>query len=285
MSGGSPIGRASGLQPEGEGSNPSPRSKLIIVGGGLAGSMLSTLAAKRGFDSLIIDSGEDWAASRASGMLTVASWIKSHGAIGERGMELLLEHWPMQELFFLNGSTGFHLHMDDVLCRQPLRDKVQFVANGHVNTEHHGDFEGIVVVAAGVWSSKLIQGLAMRSLAGHSLVFKGTWPDKPVLKMWAPYKHMKIFQWGPNLIWYGDSIAIQERNYHPVEMELASLARARKMGLLGSHTTLRGFRPVVKNHPSGLVERISGKLWVLTGGGKMGLTLYPALAERLLDQL
>lgn len=300
MSGNSSIGRTSGFQPENVGSNPTSRSnpswtqtnRLLIVGGGLAGSMLATLAEKRGIESLIIDNGEDWAASRASAMLTVPSWLASHKETGLRGFELLAEHWPLKSLVFQGGKTGYHLHMDDVLCRQPMRDKVQLVSDGFVSTEQHGSFSGTVVVAAGSWSGQLIQGLKVDALAGHSLVFKGTWPDAPVLKMWAPYRHLKIYQWQPRLspyhpglIWFGDSLAVKPENYKPEEMELASLGRARGAGLVGSHTILRGLRPVVKGYPSGMVERISDKLWVLTGGGKMGMTLYPALAERLLNQL
>ena len=122
----------------------------------------------------------------------------------------------------------------------------------------------------------------MKYIVGHTFIFKGIW-NEPLLKLWAPYRHLKVFQWLPNLIMFGDSTAVLNKNYSD-RTQLTSLQRARALGLIGSHTVLHGLRPVVKGKKV-VCEQRGEKLWLLTGGGKMGMTVYASAAKDLVERI
>lgn len=256
---------------------------LVIVGGGLAGSMVAHYAQLHGWEPIVIDNGNNWAASRASSNLTMPSWLNSLGEVGQEGFKALQEDWPIREILFNSGKiAAYHLAMDDVLWRMSINKTIVKVSNGSVQTSEGEQIEGTIVVAAGIWCSELLN-IELKALTGHTLLFRGQWPD-PILELWAPYRHLKVFQWLEDIIMFGDSTAILHKNYDADKYEIASLARARRLGLMGSHHTLRGIRPVAPKQPV-LCEKLASHLWVLTGGGKMGMTVYAAAAKRLVEEL
>src|SRR3990167_8254889 len=176
--------------------------KVIIVGAGLAGSTAAHLAVKAGFDVTVLDAGYD-SASKAAANLTTQGWAASMGEKGLRGLELLKEHWPVQNIRFSNGegkfTEAFYVHMDEILWRTPTADTVKTVgALGHVcGTE--SCYDGTVLLATG-GQYLFPHGPYVETLTGHSFIFSGQW-SQPLMKLrseerrvgkecrsrWAPY--------------------------------------------------------------------------------------------------
>lgn len=259
---------------------------LVIVGAGLAGSMVAKYATDKGYDCVVLDDGNDLAASRASSNLSMFSWIKKLGDVGEQGVSNLQKDWPIQTIQFNGGkSPALHLPSEDVLWKNVVFAKVSQIHDGWVKTTEEKSYYGTVVVAAGVWSQKLLEVEGLQAVAGHTLFFEGQWSE-PILKLWAPYKHLKIFQYNSDLVLFGDSTAVLQQNYLE-DHKLASLMRAKELGLAPPYKlrgVYSGLRPVMKDK-NVVCERRGEKLWLLTGGGKMGMTMYAATAKQLVERL
>ena len=107
-----------------------------------------------------------------------------------------------------------------------------------------------------------------------------------------PHRHFKAFQFDKNRIWFGDSTAVLHKNYIKRKHELIqnSIQRASKyFNLEGKHELVYGARPFVgesmRNPLMGYVKKVSKRVHVLTGGWKMGLVIYPYLAEKILGEI
>ena len=106
-----------------------------------------------------------------------------------------------------------------------------------------------------------------------------------------PHKHFKVFQFDNNSIWFGDSVAIKHENYMKKQEAYInkSLERAQEyFGLTNPKDIVFGMRPYVgksANNPQmGHLDRLSTRVWVMTGGWKMGLMIYPYLAEKFMQE-
>lgn len=264
------------------------KGRLLVVGAGLAGSMVARRAQVAGWQPVVFDSGESFSASRASTNLTRPGWVSKYPT-GAAGLAALRAHWPLEEIPFNNGATpALHLPPEKVLWPSPIREKVLAVRDGELETDIGGTYRGqAVVVAAGVWSKDLVPSLYyMKVLVGHTLIFPGPWAN-PLLYDWAPYRQVKIFQ--DRLLsrtLFSDSLAIVGKNYRLDKHLPPTLRRAQEAGLPVDldYEVRVGYRPVVAGFEV-YCRRESSGLWVLTGGGKMGMTLYAAAAERIVKEL
>lgn len=257
--------------------------KLVIVGGGLAGSIPAHVANSLGIEVVLFDDGQKFGASRSSENLFSTSWTSTLGMeVAESGVNLLGKYFTINTIPFWTGkrvNETLHIPVKRILWSQPIPERVVSVRDGEVTTASGRVEKGVVLVAAGWWSTNFGLDIPpIDSLTGHGFLIPGVWGQAPVMNFWAPYRHQKIFQWSyePNLIWYGDSTTIVDRNYREADMVKASLVRAIKAGA-PVHKGVRivyGRRPFCPSSKKGFFKQLAPQLFISTSGWKCGLVIY-----------
>ena len=266
--------------------------KVLIVGGGLAGSIPAAALKKAGVEFELFDDNQEYGASRASENLFSKNWGKTLGnAVTVSGISVLERLYKTQTIPFNTGKHINHvLHIPacETVWKTPTRKRVVKVSDGFVVTEDGEEYRGVVLVAAGVWSRNLLpQMKSLTCLSGHGLIFKGTLTKEPLMDFWAPYRHRKIFQRAPGEISFGDTTCISEKNYDPKTHVAASIKRANDAGLDPKNLLkiLYGHRPYYPAQKKGFYSKLSEKLYVSTSGWNFGLVIYAHQTERFMKDI
>lgn len=278
-------------------------AKIIVVGAGLFGSIAATLARKRGHQVTVVDSGEKYAASKASGCVLAPSWLNSLSKPQqERAMEVLRSLYTVHELS-LSTQLGrpfraHQVHPDQILVKPDIVGSVRqtgpdwvdvSVPEGSAIKERR--FKGTVLVAAGIWSSSLIENMPkVRGLYGASLRL---WNVNlaPSIHVYAPYRQaVAVNLPGNKEAWFGDGTALVEKTWMAQE-EARISATVQRFLLL--HKSLIpqnqikvrvGARPYAEGYKAGYFAQAGDKLWVSTGGAKNGTVLAAWQAWRFCEE-
>jgi glycine/D-amino acid oxidase-like deaminating enzyme len=255
---------------------------LLIVGGGLFGSLAAAYARRQGIDARVFDAGREGAASPAAAGLFSRRWA------GRK----LAEHFDcaMPLLERLYGVRTVRLHSTDgsaetllfvppseMLERDPVHAEVTAVGDGWL--EAGGEVrQGLVYVAAGVWCESLVPGIGVYSKTGASLIFPGEREGR--IRPLGRGRQALAFVRDPGTTYFSDGTA--EREY-TAEHDRQTRQRAEELGFPDAPLkTLRGCRPYVPGGP--LFRRLGSRLWIGTGGRKMGTILAASFARRLVEE-
>ena len=256
---------------------------FIVVGAGLFGSMTARALMDDGHTVMVIDD-RDTSCSKASGCIIKPSWLMGiPEGKRKRGLAHLLYHYQdsFREIDFTLHPTGkvvtaWHLPPQAVL----LSDDA--VTKGVVTPDNVAGWlamkDPIVIICAGVGTSKILPAVHVKGVMGVSLVF----PDQvcePQIRIWAPYKQAVCVN-NPNGAWFGNSTGVQPERWNDSYVDRA-VAQARDFfGLEGNHYAQMGVRPYVEGQ-NGLLDQVELRLWVNTGGAKSGAVLAAAHAEEI----
>jgi len=267
---------------------------INIVGAGLAGSILARLLFQNNIKYNIFDSGEKYAASKYSENIFSLGWEKRLGKeICNYSVNTLNKMVKVDTVYFknINYIKSYRVKPKNILVEH-IKDSVTSVNEDGVMTEENGFYKGITVLCAGIYNKDFINIKGLDALTGHGLLFEGVWKKDPAMLMPIPHRHFKAFQFDKNRIWFGDSTTVLHKNYIKRKNELIenSVQRAKKyFNLTGKYETAFGARPFVGKNTRqpmmGYHKKLNGRLHVLTGGWKMGLVIYPYLANKLMSEL
>ncbi len=267
---------------------------INVVGAGLAGSLLARLFTKNNIKYNIFDSGEKFAASKYSENIFSLGWEKRVGKeICRYSIKSLNGLVDVDTVYFknINYIKSYRVKPKNILVEH-IKDSVVSVSDDGVMTEKNGFYEGITVLCAGIYNKDFVHIEGLDALTGHGLLFEGVWKKEPAMIMPIPHRHFKAFQFDKNRIWFGDSTAVLHKNYIKRKEELIenSVQRAKKyFDLTGEFDIVYGARPFVgenmRQPKMGYHKKINNRLHVLTGGWKMGLVIYPYLANKLMSEL
>jgi glycine/D-amino acid oxidase-like deaminating enzyme len=269
-------------------------SRIIIVGGGLFGSLAATLATREGHSVLILDRQEELAGSRPAACLMKPGWMTGLKDKSKRGLTVLDRLYGLTTLNFKLGPTTVPVFWVD-----PRR-----ILEYHGAETRHADVAGVgdgwvklrsgeeltadfILVTAGIWTADLTPVPDMRSLVGSAFTFHETPCPEPFIKVWAPYKQLVAFEREPGATWIGDGSAILHKNWTGKRME-QSLTRcweavgSPRGNIMQAQT---GCRPYVPSAKTGLFERRAPGLFVSTGGAKNGTVIAAAQAQDFLDAI
>ncbi len=262
---------------------------VVIVGAGLFGSMAAKACRMAGHTVTIIDDGRPSSGSRPAACLMKPTWLMNLGPLAKPGLESLGRMYHIMNLEF---TTWMNIKVPiqwvdpkTILERYPTVETVQWIGNGVVETSHRR-FYGHVLVATGCWANELINGIEeVKRLTGVALTYSGE-RDKPVITSYAPFKQAISFVRDLGTTWFGDGTAILAKNWGTEYIE-QSIRRAEQLhGLKEDRLFAQciGERPIVKSH-QGLFEQVSGKTWVVTGGGKNGTVLAAYYAKKFVEAI
>lgn len=270
-----------------------PTETLNIIGAGLAGSFVERIARQNKIKTRVFDEQNSFAASPYSENIFSFGWADRLGTnIADVAKKTLKETVTVDEVNFRNKNLikSYRVQPRNVLVDY-VKDTALKVTDDGVQLRDNGFQKGPTIICAGAFCNKLVPVTGLNSLSGHGLLFKGKWHKEPMMLMPIPHKHFKVFQFDEDRIWFGDSVAIKHKNYMAKQQEYISksLSRANDyFGLSNPSEIVFGMRPYVgksANNPQmGYLKKVSPRVWVLTGGWKMGLMIYPYLAEKFIQE-
>lgn len=257
-----------------------------IVGNGLFGRIASDFLTEAGIENIVIDSHEPNSGTQASGNITKPSWISGLGDAGKQAYEDLDRLYGLEKFspqVILGKSLDlYYVPRVKVLNKEHIVGKVTAVGDGWLTVDGE-DKEGIILVAAGVWSEELVDMPDIDNVTGVSFLFNKK-DHKPQFSIWAPYKQ-SISYGHKDEVWFGDGTAIRNKNWEQDKRVEASIHRAKDHGLENPIKTNIGYRPYVKGHKDGYFKKLADNTWVSTGGGKNGIVLAAIQARKFLEEI
>ncbi len=253
---------------------------LLVVGGGLFGSLAAAAARDRGIEAVVFDAALPGAASPAAAGLFAERWAGAklrehhHRALplldrlyGIRTVTLTHDDGRPEPLLFVPPSA--------ILEPAPVRGRVTAVSDGWLEADGRR-YEGWVYVAAGVWCADLVPGVDVHGREGAAFLFPGERAGR--IRRTDTGRHALAFPRDPGTTYFSDGTA--EREY-TLEHDRQTLERAAALGLREPVRRLAGRRPYTKGGP--LFLRMGRRTWLGTGGRKMGTVLGASFARRLVE--
>jgi glycine/D-amino acid oxidase-like deaminating enzyme len=255
---------------------------LLVVGGGLFGSLAAAYARAKGIDATVFDPGLSGAASPAAAGLFSERWVGHklrehfHRALpvlerlyGVRSISLVHENGREEPFLFVPPTN--------ILEPNPVPQQVTAVGDGWLEAEGRR-YEGWVYVAAGLWCEQFLPGLGVYGKAGAAFLFRSERPGR--IRPLGPGRQAVAFVRDPGTTYFSDGTA--EREYAP-DHDRQTLAQAAALGLDDEPLRrLWGRRPYVQGGP--VFRKLGERTWLATGGRKMGTLFGASFARRLVEE-
>lgn len=255
-------------------------SALLIVGGGLFGSLAAAYARRQGIETRVFDAGMDGAASPAAAGVFKEEWAgKRWRDHFHKALPLLNHLYELRQIALTHDDghteTLFFIPPSDILEAAPIRQRVTALGDGWLEAagQRH---EGWVYVAAGVWSEQFLPGLGVYGKSGAAFLFAGE--SEARIHPIARGRQALAFVRSAGTTYFSDGTA--EREYTDWH-ERQTLDRAAALGLTRPIQRFWGQRPYVPGGP--VFRKIGNRSWIATGGRKLGTVLGAAFARRLLE--
>jgi glycine/D-amino acid oxidase-like deaminating enzyme len=261
---------------------------LLVVGGGLFGSLAAAYARSKGIDATVFDSGREGAASPAAAGLFKERWAGRKGHSHYLcALPLLDQLYPIRPILLRRDEneggpnqggkeTLLFIPPSAILEPNPIRQQVTHVGDGWLEAAGQ-HYEGWVYIAAGVWSGQFLPSLQVYGKAGTAFLFHGEREGR--IRQTAGGRQCLAFVRDGGSTYFSDGTS--ERVY-TVEHERQSLGRAAEMELTEPMTRLWGNRPYTPGVP--VFQQIARRTWLATGGRKMGTILGASFAQRLIEE-
>lgn len=271
------------------------KKNVIIVGGGLFGCVAAALAERAGHTCTVVDAGERYAASRASGCVLAPSWLSSLSTEQiDAGMEVLTSLYKVEPVKFRT-HLGLHFNAaridpDTILARDIVRSRVVGVSDGAVKLDNGQQLKGYILLATGIWTPDLVPSMPkVKALYGASVRFSARIAE-PRLSVYAPYRQAVAFQLNSRQVWFGDGTALITSTWAKEEADRIAATQQRGYDLLGlkervAAKVYAGARPYVEGHKAGYYVQLAPKLHVSTGGAKNGTILAAYQAHRYVTEV
>jgi glycine/D-amino acid oxidase-like deaminating enzyme len=255
---------------------------LLIVGGGLFGSMAAAYARRRGIEARVFDPQWPGAASPAAAGLFQDAWIgRKLRDSYRRSLPVLDELYGLRQVILARPDGGAEtltcVPPTVVLEKETIRQEVTAIGDGWLEAggERH---EGWIYVAAGVWCQRFFHDLRIHGRGGAAFLFPAENPGQ--IRTIGHGRQAIAFVRELGATYFSDGTA--ERDYTE-EHDRLTLSRAAEMGLTGPPSRrLWGLRPYVPGGP--VFQRQGRRIWLATGGRKMGTILAAACARRLVEE-
>ena len=269
---------------------------VIVVGAGIFGQVITKALRAQGRSVIMIDNQREEAGSKPAACIMKPSWFSSMGKdVYEPSLKLLDELYGVQDIKLnlrpmkvggkIGSATVHWIPPMEILGEPFCEDKVTGVSPGHVHFMGGQTWSArLVVVAAGIWTEKLLPQYKQQGQKGMSLLWPKMKIEEPFVHPYAPYRQFVAFNRGDG-VWAGDGTAIKQENW-TLDREYSIVSRAEGYLIpLGFEPrdmqVLTGVRPYSKSHKPCLVEQVNLGLWVASGGAKNGTVAAGYCAHRI----
>lgn len=254
----------------------------IVVGAGLFGQITAQALREQGRNVLVIDDRRPEAGSLASACLMKPSWFSSMGKhVTTPSLDLLDELYGLKTLSFKTRPKllDVSVHWCDpakILAGPFQRGRVKRVFSGGVELEDGEELHATtIVVAAGIWTERLVPQVKQRGQKGAAFVIPSLKIKDPFIWPYAPYRQLVAFNRGDGA-WIGDGTAILEKNWTDDHLarSWSRMEKAVQAPVPASKArVLVGIRPYAKGAKPCVLANYgtSGRpIYAATGGAKNG---------------
>lgn len=287
--------------------------RILVVGGGVAGTAIADALSLAGADVVRIDAGRPQAGSTPSAGLMKPGWISGIPRWRE-GLDKLGELYGLRTIPFRLLPGGGLVDVHRAVVRSATRAVLPYLVRSVRKTDRGwlaevtepvevpggppSLAEGVVeastvVLAAGYWTDEILRAspeaggeLGLRPRAGVAFRFRRHLSLAPTIRPWAPYKQVVAFQEDDETAWAGDGTAVKPSNLDEDRVEASRARIERTLPSLAAATSvevLRGVRPYLRG--GGVFEERKPGLYVATGGSKNGTALAGVWAVRAVEEL
>lgn len=279
---------------------------VIIIGAGLIGSMAAKLLRKNNYSVLIVDSEQQFAASKCAFGVWKKGWInKELKPLVDEGMDLLQEVCgPVQEIEFYNPVKQKTIKMNFVDPKKIIEKADMFVhVHRIINNEVHGSssfYENYgdiklkakkaIFVAAGVYTSWLVNH---PTDAYYGEVFRvEPYADGNLTYDWAPYKQAILLKTNDRYL-FGDGSSVKNPDVRTfdfrkfsqrIQEHLENIAEYNS-GIKPEQEKLAGYRPYLKERNHQYFKKHRDGLYSATGTAKNTTILCGHIAKQLLKSI
>lgn len=267
-------------------------SNVAIIGAGVTGSVIARVLEGAGHKVGVVDDARQFRATPASAGIIHPNWINAFkkDEVVE-GLRLLDKLYGLRQVTFPDGSVAQQLSPTQYQwpAGKTIVRKVVGLNGMDVELDNGASMHPTyIVICTGCWANELAGNKIhpIRATAGTAFLYTGM--NLPqggsILKPWAPYKQLMVFNRDSDTIWAGDGTSILPKNYTK-EREDASFERIKRAVGFTPTRRVTGWRPMVVGQKSGVCEKIANNTWAVTGGSKNG-TIFAAIAAlRLIKEI
>lgn len=259
----------------------------IIIGAGLFGSTIGAWLRRQGQTVLILDAEKPKSGSAAAGCLVRPQWLsKMKKTEIAEAFSVLDGLYGLHELDarILVGGFVKSINVFWVAPRAILKagryEQAEVVEIGRDGSPWARCADGRVfhgrtmVVAAGVWSSKLCDIKGLTGQAGVAFTWSTDDMDegRPRIAPWAPYRQLVAINLAPGVLWCGDGTALKEASLTE-ERIAASQKRCAQFVQRAPEEATRiiGLRPYIRGLKDPcFLEEVMPNIWAASGGSKNG---------------
>lgn len=278
-------------------------SDVLVIGGGLFGSIIARSFQKRGKRAIILDKMEPSWGSGPAACLIKPTWVSGLGKeVVDPAMAQLRSLYEVQTIDFQVGPVKqpvWWVNPAEILRRgETVRDEVLAI-----DLEHEGYTRVVgvrdsyeaqqVILAAGVWTDRLLpEGCnpsKVEGRAGVAFLIPERKIEQPFISPWAPFKQIVAFNRGDGL-WISDGTALKGDR---ISDERVEQCWARCLNALPEEfqaedyvvETLHGIRPYTSKAKPCYLEYETPHFQVVTGGAKNGTLAAGWAAHKLTEHV
>lgn len=271
---------------------------VLVVGGGIFGSIIARHLRELRMSVIMIDDARPERGSAPAGCVIKPSWVSSLSKSDlHAGLDLLNQYYGVHDVEFTlipgrKKVSAYRVEPSMILGQvdhntyhgraSMLTDHGHSVSFSLVNSSVLGGHARWAVVAAGLWTPELCPWV--RTWGRWGWAFRGLPVPEPIISLWAPYKQVVAFNMSDGMSWSGDGSALVESSFRRPERLIAARSR------VGRHVSkitsvMPGVRPyaAIPDKKPCLVSP-HGRIIAVTGGAKNG-TIAAAWAARRVEEI
>jgi glycine/D-amino acid oxidase-like deaminating enzyme len=266
---------------------------VIVVGGGLFGSIAADALSRAGMDVMLVDDKRPLSGSKPAACLMKPSWLTSMTKEQlDISFSLLDEQYGLERIPFTLTPTRA---LDMTVTRiRPSKvwaavNKPNVIYDGQATAVRDVDNYAIVnlgtayiqarhvVLACGSWANELAPWAPKpKPQAGWAFTWQESRKVQPLISLWAPYRQLVVFNREDGEVWAGDGSALKPERLTDWGRRDESMMRCVRAAFPKDEE---------KSEGAPCFFETRGRVTVITGGAKNGTMAAGWCAARLKEML
>jgi len=285
---------------------------VIIVGAGLFGCMTAKLLRANNFDVLLIDSEDQYSASKCAIGIYKEGWVNGFKEVYQQSKEVLISFDLIEELEFANMNVVLdeaskkemfeqllHIKCDDILNEKRMKAEVINVFNDEVtyDVECGVRIKSIakicVVVAAGYKNPELLKEYQAQTIENYwgAILKVNKKIDCNRIFQWAPYRQAVLLKTSEDTFLFGDGTKVKNHESRTDMVEKVSARMVQHLQKITQSSDIskitgskEGIRPILpKSEKGNFFKVVDRKLISITGGGKSSSMVCGYVAKKVFE--